>query len=374
MEARPGCAPCAGDDVWGVQYIVGTGDILTEHLAHTGDRKPIPSLQFSTGSIEAKKQFEVWRDFMAPTSDVEPLAPRGQGFRASTQAYDLGAFHLASFDMESATFHRTGHHARVSGTDHWCLTIVNRGNLKIVSDDGNLTAAAGDTILQTYGVPFSGLMEGAALSCLFLSRDRYSDVADELDRMIDQRVLGSMSTILRDFLVSIASHAHELSTADVPAVNEAFSRLLKAAFRPNADMLDAARSPIAATQFAMARRIINQHLKSPGLTQDAICRKMGISRRQLYYVFERHGGVMKYITQRRLAACHDALVAQTGNKRISSIAYEYGFTHLSSFYRQFQARYGFRPGEARSAWLDGHASRQMPGDTFADWLALTSGG
>jgi AraC-like DNA-binding protein len=349
-------------------------DLLTEHLALADGRTPIPSLRFSTESIEAKKQFEVWREFMVPTSEVEPFAPRGDGFRASTQAYDLGAFHLASFDMDSATFHRTDHHARVSGSDHWCLTIVNRGSLKIVSDDGHLAASTGDVILQTYGAPFSGQMEGAALSCLFLSRDRFSDIADGLDRMIDQRVMGPMSTILRDFLVSIANHADDLSTADVPAVNEAFSRLLEAAFHPTADALHAARSPVAATQFAMARRIISQHLKSPGLTQDAICKKMGISRRQLYYVFERHGGVMKYITQRRLAACHDALVAQTGNKRISSIAYEYGFTHLSSFYRQFQARYGFRPGEARSAWLDGHASRQMPGDTFADWLALTGGG
>jgi AraC-like DNA-binding protein len=98
---------------------------------------------------------------------------------------------------------------------------------------------------------------------------------------------------------------------------------------------------------------------------------MGISRRQLYYIFEQHGGVMKFIGQRRLAACYGALVTLTEKRMISSIAYEYGFTNLSSFYRQFQARYGFSPGEARSAWLNGHTPRRTTGGSFADWLSRT---
>ena len=346
---------------------------MTGDLALASDRKPIPSLRFSTGSIAANEQFQVWRDFMAPTSDVEPLSPHGDGFRASAQAYDLGAFRLAAFDRDSATFRRTENHAQVSGADHWCLTLINKGNLKIVSDDGHLSATAGDTILQTYGAPFSGLMEDAGLSCLFLSRDSFGDIADQLDRMVDRRLMGPMPAILREFLVSVVRHADDLGVADVPALNDAFSRLLKAAFHPGSGTLHAARTPVAATQFAMARRFINRHLKSPGLTADTICSNIGMSRRQLYYVFEPHGGVMSYVLQRRLAACHDALVAQSGNRRVSSIAYEYGFTHLSSFYRQFHARYGYRPGEARSAWLSGQVPQASLGDTFADWLALTGG-
>ena len=346
---------------------------MTEHPVRAGDRKPIPSLQFSTESIEAKEQFEVWRDLMAPMADVELPAAAGIGFRASAQAYDLGAFHLFSFDTDPAAFIRTDEHVRKSGIDHWCLSIVNKGDLEIVPGSRQ-SATTGDMLLQTYAAPFSGVVGGDGLSCVFLSRDDFSDDADELDGMAGENLAGPMSPILRGFIVSLENQANRLSAAEIPAVSEAFSHLLKATVRPNADTLEAARSPIAATQFALARRLIDGNLKSPDLTPDMICFRMGVSRRQLYYIFQPHGGVMKFITQRRLAACHNALVAQAGKKRVSSVAYEYGFTHLSSFYRQFQARYGFRPGEARSAWLHGHMLRKTTGDTFADWLARTDEG
>ena len=342
--------------------------MLTEHVARTEDRKPIPSLQFSTESFEPREQFEVWRDLMAPMADVELPAAAGIGFRARAQAYDLGAFHLFSFDTDPAAFIRTDEHVRKSGIDHWCLSIVNKGDLEIVPGSRQ-SATTGDMLLQTYTAPFSGVVGGEGLSCLFLNRDDFCGDADALDAIAGQNMAGPMSPILRGFIVSLENQANRLSAAEIPAVNEAFAHLLKATVRPNADTLEAARMPIAATQFAVARRIIDGHLKSPDLTPDMICARMGVSRRQLYYIFQPHGGVMKFITQRRLAACHNALVARAGKKLVSSVAYAYGFTHLSSFYRQFQARYGFRPGEARSAWLDGHALRKATDGTFADWLA-----
>jgi AraC-like DNA-binding protein len=93
-----------------------------------------------------------------------------------------------------------------------------------------------------------------------------------------------------------------------------------------------------------------------------------MSRRQLYYLFERHGGVASFIRKRRLAACYNQLKEVTEKNAIGSIAYEYGFTNLSSFYRQFQAQYGLRPSEVRSAWLSGHKPGTTKAATFAEWL------
>lgn len=89
--------------------------------------------------------------------------------------------------------------------------------------------------------------------------------------------------------------------------------------------------------------MINAQLHSSELSSDLICARVGISRRQLYYLYKGHGGVMKYITQRRLGACYRALVNPSNKQRISTVAYAHGFTHHSTFYRQFQARYGFSP-------------------------------
>ena len=118
-------------------------------------------------------------------------------------------------------------------------------------------------LLQTYAAPFSGVVGGEGLSCVFLSRDDFSDDADELDGMAGENLAGPMSPILRGFIVSLENQANRLSAVEIPAVSEAFSHLLKATVRPNADTLEAARSPIAATQFALARRLIDGHLNHP---------------------------------------------------------------------------------------------------------------
>jgi AraC-like DNA-binding protein len=211
-------------------------------------------------------------------------------------------------------------------------------------------------------------MEEMECTSLFLDRDSFWDISEELDGSSQNELKGPMSQILREFIISVEKQAPRLTNMDVSAINTAFSHLLRATFRQNADTLDAAKAPIAASQFSMARRFISANLKAPNLSADMICAHLGMSRRRLYYLFKNQGGVKRYITNRRLAACYSVLTDGTEQKLISSIAYEYGFTNLSSFYRQFYARYGFRPSEARLAWFDGHRPRKIPTETFADWI------
>jgi hypothetical protein len=64
-------------------------------------------------------------------------------------------------------------------------------------------------------------------------------------------------------------------------------------------------------------------------------------------------------------ACDLALAKISDGKQISAIAYECGFTNLSSFYRQFTARHGFSPSEARSA-ARGETTKPAAESTFAD--------
>lgn len=309
---------------------------------------------------------------MAPLSDIERLAPASAGYRGRALIYDLGPFQLASFDMDPAAFNYTKKHMRQSGMEHWSLNFINKGSIGYASGNG-LKAEAGEMYFHSYASPFSGTAQNLGMLHLMLNRDEFFDIADVLDKLVDRNLPGAMSPILRDFLSSISNHASGLGLAEIPAVNEAFAQLLRATVRSSGDTLEAARLPIAATQFALAKRIINENLKSPDLTPDMLCARMGISRRQLFYIFEKHGGVMKFISQRRLAACYNVLVTRTEKKLVSSIAYEYGFTNLPSFYRQFQERYGFSPGEARSARLDGHTPKRTNSGSFADWLLRTDG-
>lgn len=343
---------------------------MNERLARPLDEPLIPCFELSTETVADKDQFELWYDFIAPIADVRLPDGSGKGFRSRVKLHDFGAMHLTLVETDDVIFDRTSSLIRKYGIDHWALNFLDGGNLE-VRPEAQPHAETGEMRLVSFGRPFSGLVGGSGVSCMYLSRDGFADMAELLDSMIDRNLSGPMGGLLRDFMVSIGARADSLSASEAPTITAAFAQLLKAVMMPNAETLDQARIPIAATQFDMARRIIEANLKSPDLCADMLCARLSVSRRQLYYVFEPYGGVSKFITQRRLAACYTVLAQQGEKQPISAVAFEHGFTNLSSFYRQFQARYGFSPGETRTAWLNGHRADRARGETFADWLLRT---
>lgn len=334
-------------------------------------RKVVPSLKFTTADFAPHQQFDAWCEFTSSMCDLEKIESPKSGFVASADSYQLGSLQLTSFKLSPMQFKYTRDIIRKAKFDHWCISVVTKGTVAAASTDKSFHTAAGGTVLHSYATPFEGKMEVTDYSGLFFSRDEFWDVADELDKGAHQQVEGPMSYIVGDFLASLEHRAEKLTMSEATAVNEAFGHLLRAMVRQTPASLEAAKAPIAAAQFDRARRFINSNLRSPNLTPELICLGIGVSRRQLYYLFEQHGGVATFIRNRRLAACYSALTKTSEKKLISQIAYEYGFTNLSSFYRQFNARYGFAPSEARFAWLEGNGTATSNRSNFVDWLMRT---
>jgi AraC-like DNA-binding protein len=330
------------------------------------DSRLIPSLKFSTETVRKEEQFDAWvaRNSMA---ELKAIALPSEGFEASSASYHLGRLQLTSFQLAPMDLNYTRNAQRRAGLDHWCLSAVTKGPVGYENGDNEVMVSPGHLLLHSYADPFSGVMEHTHYSSLFFARDDFWDIAEHLERGAHQLVQGPMAQIVRDFMLSMVARADGLTMADASALNDAFASLIRALVTNNPTAVEAAKAPIAAAQFDRARRYINANLKMPGLTPDSVCTNVGVSRRQLFYLFERHGGVATYIRNRRLAACYSALARAEDGKQISSVAYEYGFTNVSSFYRQFAARYGFRPGEARAAARSGQLPAREQA-TFLDWL------
>ena len=330
----------------------------------------VPSLKFSTDLARPEEQFDAWATFNS-MAELTPIAPRHKGFKASSSSYHLGQLQLTSFQLAPMNLDYTRNAQRRAGMDHWCMSVVTKGPVGYENGDNEVAVSPGNLLLHSYADPFSGVMEHTHYSSLFFARDDFWDIAEHLERGAHQLVQGPMAQIVRDFMLSAVTRADGLTVADASALNDAFGHLIRALVINNPTALEAAKAPIAAAQFDRARRFINANLKVPGLTPDAVCAGIGVSRRQLFYLFEQHGGVATYIRNRRLAACHTALAKAEDGRLTSSIAYEYGFTNVSSFYRQFAARYGFGPGEARDAARSGQVPENRQ-TSSVDWLRRMS--
>jgi AraC-like DNA-binding protein len=98
------------------------------------------------------------------------------------------------------------------------------------------------------------------------------------------------------------------------------------------------------SMFTRVVQYIERNIESPELSPQSICRRVGISRSQLYRLFVSAGGVANYIRLSRLLKAR-AELASSARQRISNVAYKYGFTSHAHFSRVFKQHFGCTPWE-----------------------------
>lgn len=115
-------------------------------------------------------------------------------------------------------------------------------------------------------------------------------------------------------------------------------------------VLDSAHSTIRAGHLQRAERFIRDRLKDPELGPQAVAEAGGISLRYLQGLFRDAGtSVHAYIRDCRLDRCAEDLAEAANPRSIAEIGYRWGFADQSHFSKQFRARFGRTPGDARRA-------------------------
>ncbi|RYY64153.1 MAG: helix-turn-helix domain-containing protein [Comamonadaceae bacterium] len=96
---------------------------------------------------------------------------------------------------------------------------------------------------------------------------------------------------------------------------------------------------------------VQQHLRDPALSVDAIARALNCSRRHLYNAFAGEGeSIAAYIQRQRLQACiRDLQQAGPHARPITDIALSWGFGNPSHFSRVFRDHTGKSPSQFRAS-------------------------
>lgn len=307
---------------------------------------------FTTEGLPKAKQLDAWRGWFDTVFDAAIDDPE-QGFSATSETWTLGSVGLSRVRAPQLHATRTAHLVRRNPIDHWNITV---GHTRTVGEAGGQRAI--DVPAYT---PFAVSLGRELVSHraaderlqLYLPRDAFPDVTAALDGTEGRPLGDAMGKLLAEFLILLARSASAFSDANLGNLQTAVRGMVLACVVPSADHSAIGAAPLAATRKEVVRRLVDLNLNNSALGPDFLCRQAGMSRSQLYRLFESEGGVANYIQRRRLKRCFTELSKNAAGRSVATIAEELGFPDPSSFSRSFRREFGLAPRDVMHKRLSG---------------------
>src|SRR5271169_3739173 len=314
---------------------------------------------FSTHSVSLRDQLEAWREWFEPVLDVLPKHATGDEFTAEMHMWKLGGLAMSRTIAPPVNVVRAKSNLRRDPVDHWVISYCARGAHFAQTAGIETEVPAKVPFLWSLGQEFLHERTHVDRVQFLLARDAFSDIAPLLDAALGSTLDTPLGHVLGDYMIALERRLPDLTGADLSRLTNAVGAMVAAAVAPTAERVAVAQRQIDLGRKERGRQAVRRHLRTPTFGPTILCRLVGMSRSNLYRLFEDSGGVARYIQRQRLLEAHAVLTDPATKKSISAIAEDLCFADASSFSRTFKREFGHSPGEVRSAAVAGLASPAM---------------
>ena len=308
---------------------------------------------FTTRGLDNRIQHEAWQDWFRPIFDVTAIEAGTLGFIADNHVTRFGDVTVSRVSAPAVRFARTRQQVKRDPTDHWVLSCCRRGITTFSSRGSRIEVPAGVPFLWSLAAEFESTRTEVERVAFYLPRDTFRTVASALDFHCGAIVPSAMGRILGDYMLSLDEWLPSVSALEAPRLSASVHAMVAASVAPSADRLALAGAQLDLGRLERVRRTVRKHLRSPKLTPASLSRAVGISRSNLYRLFEGSGGVSRYIQTQRLLEAHAALCNPSTEDSIAAIAETFCFVDASSFSRAFRREFGHTPSDVRAAAMAG---------------------
>jgi AraC-like DNA-binding protein len=317
-------------------------------------------VHFSTDDVPPREREQFWLDVFAKQvmrvtpSDRSDLAT----FRAQLEAQIVGRFSLLDFQTTHRTGGRTTVDAHRDNSDRFQLRRVRREQIYTTGPaparSERVPLAPGDFCVSSCEWPYEWkTKEGTSASALLIPHGVLSPLLSggHLTRPIQVPAGSPLGSLLSAAYDAAATQVSRLSPELGDAVLQNLCGLVALACGASEEGRWNGRESLRTTRLEAAKRYIDQHLAEPDLTPGSTAAALGISLRHLHLLFEPTGiSFAQYVMRRRLLQCRAALSGPMGVARsVTDIAFGWGFSNLTTFYRAFRREFGMAPGELRAS-------------------------
>jgi AraC-like DNA-binding protein len=308
---------------------------------------------FATHQLRPRDQFEVWRAWGSSVFDMIPIDPIADGFAGEIRLWTLGGFAMSRTIAPSIHIWRTKGHLKRDPVDHWIISYCTRGAHLAKTADAELEVPASTPYLWSLGQEILHERTHVDRVQFIMARDAFRDLAPILDAACGSVLNTPLGHLLGDYMMALERRLPSLTEADFSRITNAVGAMVSAAVAPSAKSVTDAKQQIDLGRKERVRQMVRRHLRTPTLEPKTLARLVGMSRSNLYRLFEDIGGVARYIQRERLIEAHAVLSDPEKTQSVSEIAEDLCFADASSFSRTFKREFRYTPSEARHAALSG---------------------
>ncbi|WP_160292584.1 helix-turn-helix domain-containing protein [Burkholderia gladioli] len=336
--------------------------------------------RFSTACAPERERFDAWRADAGALFDIGMLRDERVpydsqiDFTLLDQLVFGGRQWLHAEHRVDHAMSRSPQRIRADGLDGYYLQLqISETLYGTAGRNTTVNIGPGDMCMLDLSTPFDLKVTTGDTICMVIPRDLLPAGAATLH---GHSLSHGMGTLLADYLRSLRRNIPQVSADDLPYAIQATKNMLVACLAPTLDTLKQAETELDAMLVSRAKGYIEQHLMSPHLTPDSICKAMGVSRSKLYRLFEPTGGVAQLIQHKRLHRARSVLIDPTARRmRISEVAWEHGFTSEKHFSRLFKEKFGATPSEIsargfrrESVWSRQVVEPAVAATNFSEWM------
>ncbi|NGM51358.1 helix-turn-helix domain-containing protein [Caulobacter sp. 602-2] len=319
------------------------------------------SFRFSSDDHPADEAFALYATLYSRGSDVS----RGEGrFFAQVRGWRLDKVLLFERRL-SGVVHARRERIAGDGFDHFVLTHVLDGQVRLEVPGPPRILGPGTSVLLDTRRPMRTEHDDARILTASIARDVIEAAMGPAGRLHGQLLAPPDNLVLADFLASLARHGDALGSAALPALGRAFVDILSSVGGDAARVgREDQRRDLSRRE--AVRRFVIPRLADRSLSVEAIAAGAGISRSSLYRLFEKQGGVARFIQLTRLDALRRVLDARDpAAPNDAALAERLGFSSPAQMARLFAEAYGDSLQAYRAALAD--KPRDDPGVSKRRW-------
>lgn len=306
----------------------------------------VPTLTFQTKNLPREERFAAWKSAL-PIYEVHlPEGQAPQDFEAAVDAWFFDDFIVTESRLSSVGLRRTPARIRDDGVDSVNLFLLKAGENRGDANGQPFFCSAGQIAAYDLSQPFAGEAGPTHSIAVSVARTVINRMLPGPHHFHGQILNEVPGTLLAEHMLALVRHLPNLRADDAPVVSRV---MLAHVIGALTSLRNGSRGdPMQGSILVDARRYIEGHLSTVGLTPDRIAADLGITRSSLYRSFEMLGGVSAYIQQRRLQVVRMLLTEPTERRPIAELAETFGFTSPAHFATAFRRRFGVTPREFRA--------------------------